>query len=84
MTADQLTEKFLELRRKYRGRIEEAKAKEARAGALLEELRAIGGMTHGMATEIARGNLPPDLQGPIRREFWEEAHALLGPFMGLR
>jgi hypothetical protein len=81
MTADQLTDKLLELRRKYRVLLEEARSQDARAAAILEELYGLGyRKKDDWRDEKLRA---PDRYQQIRAQFRKDTHDLIETFVGI-
>lgn len=80
MTADELTEKLIELRRKHREAIAAAIEKDRRAAAAVEEAKGLGVISLSISGDFRM----PDWKGHAMREMWSEVHELVRDFMGLK
>lgn len=79
MTADQLTERLIAIRRKYKAEFEEGAARDARARCIIEELKGLG--VEGFGIDRLR---EPDNAYNARRAMWDEVSPLISEFMGLK
>lgn len=79
MTADQFTEKMIELRGRWKTRIVEAKERKARAAALVEELTSLG--VRQDAYNHREVNIP-NYELAVQQEMYEELFPLIREFMG--
>jgi hypothetical protein len=79
MTADQFTEKMIELRNKWKSKIVEAKERKARAAALVEELTSLG--VRQDAYNHREVDIP-NYEQAVQREMYEEILPLIRKFIG--
>jgi hypothetical protein len=76
MTADQFTEKMIELRNKWKSKIVEAKERKARATALVEELTGLGVRQDNYRIDV------PNYELAVQQEMYNEIFPLIREFVG--
>jgi hypothetical protein len=76
MTADQFTEKMIELRGRWKARIVEAKERKARAAALVEELTSLGVRQDNYRIDV------PNYELAVQQEMYNEIFPLIREFVG--